>query len=284
MAKVVFRFDIDSHKCIRDGVPVLLELSKRYDVPFTFYVNVGRAISRVDTICSFFEKRLSTDAEVKMLSAKQKLGTKDYLYAAIVNPVLGRYKENILAISQSKCELGLHGGMNHSHWHMHALQWPYGKIRSDLERALKKMRRIVPEYRPEGFASPGFVTNDVIERVLRDMGFRYSSNRHENNATVVHKAMGDFSDIGVNLCGEPGGIAFWEYATASGWTDCETIDTFINMVSTHDEVVVFDHPYFVAVQKAKVLEKIINIVIRQGHEIVTMKELALEDAKTKSIV
>lgn len=274
MAKVAFRFDIDSHKCIRDGVPILLELSNHYHVPFTFYVNVGRAVSRVDTICSISKKRAFTDEHLQMLSAKQKLGAKDYIYAAIVNPMLKKYKENIVAIAQSGCELGLHGGMNHSHWHMHALQWSYGQIKNDLIKALKIMEQLVPDYNLQGFAAPGFVTNHVIEQVLKDIGFQYSSDWHENNASVICKWENAFPCVGVNLCGEPGGIAFWEYAFASGWTDRQTLDVFMDMVNTHENVVVFDHPYFVAMQKAELLRDTICRVIEQGHQIVTMRELA----------
>lgn len=37
MNRLVFRFDVDTHKCIRDGVPNLLEISDEMDVPFTFF-------------------------------------------------------------------------------------------------------------------------------------------------------------------------------------------------------------------------------------------------------
>lgn len=275
MAKVAFRFDIDSHKCIRDGVPVLLELSNRYSIPFTFYVNVGRAVSIMDTMHSIRKKKESSEEHFQMLSARQKLGIKDYIYAAVVNPMLGNYKKNILAIAQSGCELGLHGGMNHSHWHMHALNWSYSQIKCDLEKALRIMRSILPEYKPQGFAAPGFVANAAIEQVLQDMGFEYSSNWHENNTFKIRRLKNDFPCLGVNLCGEPGGIAFWEYATASGWSDKQALEKFMNMVNSHDEVVVFDHPYFVAMQKAKLLEETICCVMEQGHQVVTMKELAL---------
>lgn len=277
MAKVAFRFDIDSHKCIRDGVPILLELSHRYSVPFTFYVNVGKAVSRIDTMRSVLYNSGERHAEeVQMLSARQKLGTKDYLYAAVVNPKLAKYRENIIAIARSGCELGLHGGINHSHWYTHALKWSYERVRKDLEEALRRMKRIVPKYCPQGFAAPGFVVNNVIGRVLKDLGFQYSSNWHENNAAEVYKVRGGIPDVGVNLCGEPGGVAFWEYAAASGWTDWRTVDYFMNMLNTHGEVVVFDHPYFVAVQKAELLERTIVSVIGQGHQIVAMRELAAD--------
>ena len=275
MAKVAFRFDIDSHKCIRDGVPILLGLADQYDIPFTFYVNVGKAVSRIDTIRSLYNKRGTEGESVKMLSAKQKLGTKDYLYAAMMNPSLDRYRENIRAIAQSKCELGLHGGTNHSHWYTHALFWSYEQVKKDLEEALKKMRRVIPGYVPHGFAAPGFVTNDVIEQVLQDMGFQYSSNWHENNAAIIRRGTEEMPNVGVNLCGEPGGVAFWEYAAASEWTDRQTLEVFMDTVNRYDEIVVFDHPYFVALQRAELLEKMIGMLLKEGHQIVTMKELAL---------
>ena len=50
--KMVFRFDIDTHKCIRDGVPNLLELFDKYNVPFGFFLNTGKSISLKESIKS----------------------------------------------------------------------------------------------------------------------------------------------------------------------------------------------------------------------------------------
>lgn len=272
MAKVAFRFDIDSHKCIRDGVPILLGLADRYGIRFTFYVNVGKAISRMDTIRSLLQNK--EGESVKMLSARQKLGTKDYCYAAILNPALDRWREHIRAIACSGCELGMHGGMNHSHWYAHAGSWSYEQVKKDLEAALVKMQKVIPDYVPQGFAAPGFVTTDVIGQVLQDMGFQYSSNWHENGAARIRRKTKGIPDVGVNLCGEPGGVAFFEYAAASEWTDSQTAEAFMDTVKAHDEVVVFDHPYFCALQKAQLLEKLIGALLKEGHQIVPMKELA----------
>lgn len=49
MSYVVFRFDIDSHVCMKQGVPMLLDISKKHDVQFTFFLNAGRAVSIWDT-------------------------------------------------------------------------------------------------------------------------------------------------------------------------------------------------------------------------------------------
>ena len=50
-----FRFDVDTPKCIKSGVPNLISLSKKLDVPFTFFINMGRGTSR----WSFIKKKIS---------------------------------------------------------------------------------------------------------------------------------------------------------------------------------------------------------------------------------
>lgn len=272
MAKVAIRFDIDSHKCIRDGVPLLLKLSSTYDVPFTFYLNAGRAVSILDTI----KTRLSghtNDDSIKMLSAREKLGTMDFLYAAIINPKMTRYKENIKAIWNSNCELGIHGGMNHSHWYVGANQWSEDRIRNDVVKAIDEIRKIIPEYELQGFAAPGFVTSERVEKVLKELGFSYSTNWNKNGAGDICKVMQDFSTVGVNLCGEPGGVAYWEHAVAAGWSDAKMIDEVLQFACENDEVLLFDHPYFVALQKISLLEETIKRLILEGHKLLTVREL-----------
>lgn len=44
MSTIAFRFDVDTHKCIRDGVEHLLALSSKYEAPFTFFLNTGCSI------------------------------------------------------------------------------------------------------------------------------------------------------------------------------------------------------------------------------------------------
>lgn len=277
MAKVAFRFDIDSHLCMRDGVPVLIDMSERLNVPFTFYINAGRAISIKDTLFSLIKHKHEEDT--KKLSAMQKLGLKEYAYAAIVNPRMTRYKENIQMIYRSKCELGIHGGMNHSHWYMYAEKWNYKKCRSELLAGISELRKIIPDYEPLGFAAPGFVTSDNVEKALKDVGFKYSSNWHSNGSDEIFSDFGEYSTIGVNLCGEPGGVAYWEYAKANEWTNEQTINYFMHMVKTKPYIVVFDHPYFAALKEKSLLEHIICQVKDEGCDIVTMSDMIMERRK-----
>lgn len=270
MTKVAFRFDIDSHKCMRDGVPLLLNIAKEYGVPFTFYVNFGRAISIIDTLTA--DKSEHVD-DVKMLSALEKLGRKDYLYAAMINPKMTKYKKELQMLFHSSCEVGIHGGRNHSHWYKSAAQWDYDKVYSEIQWALGELKKIAPEYKVDGFAAPGFVTSEVVNKVLLDCGFKYCSNTYCNGIDEIVSVNDDFAEISVNLCGEPGGIAFWEYAKAMNWSDEQTLQYFMNMVEKHEKVLVFDHPYFAAVNKASLIRKTIETLLANGHEIVTVNKL-----------
>lgn len=278
MAEIAFRFDIDSHKCIRDGVPILLDISKRHGVPFTFYVNAGRAISISDTIKTAVSVHDVYEEPVKMLSALEKLGLSDYLYAAIINPQMTKYADNIRSIWNSDCEFGLHGGMNHSHWYMNADKWDKDKIDFEIKEAVRNIRKVIPEYKPCGFAAPGFVTSDKVEEVLKANGFCYSNDWHEDGKTDVVTGLDAFKNVTVNFCGEPGGVAYFEHAQASGIDDQAVIEDFMKRANQYDKLLVFDHPYFAAVQKRELLDKLISELLQAGHKFVTVKEMCdIED-------
>ena len=40
--KVAFRFDVDTLKCIKYGVPKLVNISEKNNVSFTFFMNFGK--------------------------------------------------------------------------------------------------------------------------------------------------------------------------------------------------------------------------------------------------
>ena len=256
MSYVVFRFDIDSHICMKQGVPILLDISRKYNVQFTFFLNAGRAVSVWDTISSFFHKT-EVGEHYDMLPAYRKLGWGQYLYAALANPKMIKYKRQLCELISSNNEVGLHGGMNHAKWYAHAMEWNERKTESEIDRALSTVRKICPEFNPYGFASPGFVSPDRIGRILARRQFAYISDQHVLGADEVVERRRELANVTVNLCGEPGGIAFWENRIARGFTDDGIIKEFMDFVEAHRVVVVFDHPYVVALKKSDNIEKII---------------------------
>lgn len=272
MSYVVFRFDIDSHVCMKQGVPILLDVSKKYDVPFTFFLNAGRAVSVWDTLSAILKKDKNNDS-YNMLTAYQKLGGKQYFYAAVRNPKMIKYKKQIQDLLASGNEIGLHGGMNHGVWYAHAQQWNEQKTEQEIEKAIKAVRKICPAFMPKGFASPGFVTPRGLEGILEKLDFTYFSDVHALGEREVIKRQQGIASAAVNLCGEPGGIAFWENNIALGFTDEDILQKFMDFVNTHKKVVVFDHPYVAALKMRENLERIIIRLKEGGHCIIPLHQL-----------
>lgn len=95
-----------------------MNISRQYDVAFTFFLNMGRSISVINSLKDIFldKKSKSYEAEPQMMSAMQKLGKADYMIAALINPKISSYKLQIKELLESECEIGLHGGRNHAAW------------------------------------------------------------------------------------------------------------------------------------------------------------------------
>lgn len=262
--KIVFRFDIDTHKCIRDGVPNLLELSNKYNVPFTFFLNVGKSISVKDSISALINslndrktREGCDDSKVEMMSAMQKLGgVKEYIYTALINPSIIRYKKEVTSLLCSNCEVGIHGGRNHAIWQNHALKWNEEKIENEIDYAISNIRKIQPNYQLQGFAAPAWVHPKNLDRILKKRGFKYSADFYALGADPIIK--NDYCTIGVNLLGEPGGVAFFENCRVRGYTTDNIIDIVMEFIHNHHITVLYDHPYYAGIKEVACIAKIIE--------------------------
>lgn len=268
--KIVFRFDIDTHKCIRDGVPNLLALSAKYNVPFSFFLNTGRTISIKESIKSIVAKN---NNEVKMMSAMQKLGYMEYVYTALVNPKVSNYKNQVRNLLYSNCEVGIHGGRNHAIWQNHAIEWGREKVINELEYAIYNIKKIKPDYQLKGFASPAWVHPGCLDVILKEKGFLYSADFHEIGANPVI-INDDFKTIGVNLLGEPGGVAFFENCRVKNYSTDKIVDIVMDFTDKHDTVILYDHPYYAGVKEVDCISKIIErIQSEKNVTICTLEQL-----------
>lgn len=273
MKKVVFRFDIDTHKCIRDGVPNLIKISEKYDIGFTFFLNTGRAI---DLKQSFFELfRTNENVFAAHLGAFKKLGLIDFLEVIFLNPLISDYKHNIQLIINSKNELGLHGGRNHAKWHRGASSWTPLKILSELIYGLNCIYAIDPVYKIHSFASPGWTTGANVEAAVRELGFKYFCDIHSDLPLQKLEYIDGLVFVPTNILAEPGGVAFFEHCAALGKNDDEIIELFFDNIYLRDELaIVYDHPYWVGIHSCNILDKIVFRLLSEGYEICTIKELA----------
>ena len=273
MKRLVFRFDVDTHKCIRDGVPRLLEISNKYDVPFTFFLNMGKSISIKDSLKNLLSqnKEEISNKIPQMMSAFQKLGMKDYLIAAVINPNISNYKIQIEQLLGSKCEVGLHGGRNHATW-ANTVEWSEEDIKDELQWALGKLKDIDADYKIKGFASPEWKSKEGLSEILKELGFVYCGDMRCLGEEPINRN-DELLKIGVNLLGEPGGVAFFENCRVKGMTDDEIIEMVLSCFSELDTVVLYDHPYYAGIREIECIARLIEKAKNAGIQICKLEEL-----------
>lgn len=281
MKEFCFRFDVDTIRCIREGVPNLVELANKLGIKFTFFVNFGRAISHkvtLNILTDNIPEKTFEETPYK-LSARRKLGNKFYLLTAIVNPKVGTSTlDNVRSIYENGNEMGLHGGKNHALWQVYGHGWSKDKIRNEIGWALE----IIEEkdiVKPEGFASPGWSGSRNLHLVLEELGFLYVADDHAPDSIAIYPADKGHNllHIPTNITG-PGGAGYIEAMVAKGLNPSEIEEDFKRHLETKSLAVVYDHPYFAGVEVLEIIPRLLDVADKAGFEILTMKEI-VKDAK-----
>lgn len=273
MKRFCFRFDVDTHLCISKGMPNLLRLADELEVRFTFFVNMGRAISRLD----YLRNRTSQGhgGTTAKLSNLKKLGMSGFLTAAILNPRVGApHLDTIRAAHAAGHEIGLHGGSNHATWQNHGARWCVGRIRREITPALDILRQSgIPM--PRGFASPGWQGSDNLHEALEALGFRYVADIHDPDAREVALVRPDLGLLAMttNLCGEPDGVGYLEHMRAEGLNDAQALDTFARQLESRPLAIAYDHPYYAGVAELELIRQMIRIARDRGYEITTLENI-----------
>jgi peptidoglycan/xylan/chitin deacetylase (PgdA/CDA1 family) len=269
-----FRFDVDTHRCIRRGVPNLVDLGDRMDAPFTFFVNMGRAVSRARLL-----SRGTADVAAK-LPGRAKLGARDALVAAILNPYVGAGSPGVVNVAiDAGHEVGLHGGANHADWQADAHLWAPRRVREEVAAGLRVMEEATG-HRPQGFASPGWNAPDSLPGILEELGFRYVADRHGPEAGEGKEGKGDvrvapeterLADIRTAITAEPGGVAYLENLRARGVGDEDIRTDFRERLQYAGRLaVVYDHPYFAGIRELDMVRDMVEMARDLGFRVVRL--------------
>ena len=222
---LVFRFDVDTHRCIRAGVPNLLDLAREVGACFTFFVNMGRAVNHVATLRAILRRRRtirSRGPTPPRLSARTKLGSWHYLVAALLNPRVGAGSPDVIRRAfREGHEIGLHGGRNHASWQAAARQWDARRIAREVAAGRRRLLRVAGHRGDEigGFASPGWQGPPRLWPVLASHGFRYVADTRGRHLEPCFAPSPDaWLRVPTHLVGEPGGVAWLEHHDAIGST------------------------------------------------------------------
>ena len=272
-----FRFDVDTPKCIQIGVPNLIKLSKELDVPFTFFVNMGRGTSRRSFIKkNLFIKKNNAGDSTQKLSNLSKLGLWHYLFMAITNPQVGNSHPKIIQdLEMSGHEVGLHGGSNHGEWQNESHSWSKQKFLDEVAPALQSLTKYLGK-KPTGFSSPGWKGSIHLHGILESLGFAYVADAHGGdlkNITCAQNAS-TLWQVPTNIIGEPGGVAYLENLRALGMDDKGILKDFTSRLNGEPFSVIYDHPCYAGIKELPMLKEMIALVRSKGFKIVTLNTLA----------
>lgn len=239
MKKIVFRFDVDTPRCIGAGMKALNRLSRELDAPFVYFVNFGRS---VDLSARTARPAAESDTPIAKLGALRKQGVLGIAGLLLRNPRLVDIGADSLREADSLgCELGVHGGRNHASWQWGYSSWDAARIRDEVDWSTRTFRQLLGRD-PAGFSSPGWTSDDRLAPILEAAGYRYFADRH---GVPGHRDAGSLRNYTTLLTGEPGGVGFLESCIARGLSDADVLAIFDEAAEQAEEpLVIYDHPCF----------------------------------------
>ena len=167
------KVDVDTDVGMKNGVPVLLDLFRKYGIHASFFVpmgkdHTGRTAKRVFTRKGFLKKA----GRVGVLST---YGVKTLMYGLVLpGPEIARRNAPILRrITDEGHEAGIHG-LDHVYWHDHIKALGKERTRKILEEAFSTFREVLG-IAPVSFAAPGWMINTHALRWFEEKDFVYSS-------------------------------------------------------------------------------------------------------------
>ncbi len=273
-----FRFDVDTPLCVTTGVPSLLELARKKGVSFTFFINMGRAVS-YRYLVSRGKRR--QEGIVSKLGSLEKLGLVETLKTGFFNPPVGiAHRAVVRSIFNEGHEVGLHGGRNHATWQYAADTWTQQRITEEITWGKKSLEEIIG-CSVMAFSSPGWNGGPTVNRILSKLGFQYSADLHGKDGACIQVCTDSrLLQIRTNLSGEPGGVGYIEWLTASGLSQegalARTEEALADGQAT---TVLYDHPCYAGIQKLELLEELIDLVVRHGYKITTMNDILARDGQ-----
>mgnify|MGYP000436384464 CR=1 FL=1 len=283
--RVALRFDVDTYQCMHRGVPRLLELADEFQIPMTFFINMGRAVSYPGILRKLGNRRypVETTAGVSAkISPVKKLGLRGTLYTLLANPRVGLSSQLFPEIQSRGHEIGLHGGRNHACWQNSAHTWAREHLNSELAWGLRALKDAGVSA-PRSFASPGWNSPEALPAVLPQKEFTVLADHHnpEHNARLCSQSNDTIRFINTNLAGEPGGVGYLESCEARGLTFRDTNTDVRQALQRFADVVMYDHPAYAGGRGLARLQAIITALKQRNVQFLTLTEMAWGDLRER---
>lgn len=270
---LAFRFDIESLRCLREGVPALRRLARDRGVRFTFFLTMGRAVDirwAVRRLWCPFAEQANRGRPADRLPIARKLGMWALLETIVFNANLGDKRKEVNLLVADGHELGLHGGANHGTW-QHAIH------QFDAEQLEAFVRPVLDEFRrcwgpPKGFAAPGFQWNEHVLDMLDREGFAYAGDMTGEHCFRPSNSRGELYrhwQVPVNVIGR-NRVGFVEQKLAQGHDAKSVVEAAVAEIRKRAFAQMFEHPYVMG-PHVEVLDKIIER-IAPDYDVMTVEE------------
>lgn len=264
MTVFCLRVDIDTGKGLKKGVPPLLTLLDKYNIPGSFYIPTGGESNILDILRyrggpSFNQPH------------KEKLTFREKLRTVLTPKNFAKENSSILRNVIKNHELGVHG---HKHRH-----WTRGLEELDVEKELRKM---IDTYKslfgdaPDTFASPGFRTDERVLQALDKHGFKAASDLPGQKPFHPEIDGNKARHVQVPITVREGSMPPIEAWRVKGLDDETIIERFTKEIEEKPLVSTYIHPSYEATKEQRILEKLLSLVEEKGCDAKTIGSLAAD--------
>lgn len=239
------RVDLESYRGIKEGIPKLLDLLKKYDIKASFYLVMGGE-SNIFDILKYRGKMTSSDErKIKIWPIKDKirmvLFPKDFVKSNL--DILQR-------IIKEGHELGIHAWKHR--------EWTRGLNRINIEKSINKsIKKYIKLFnkKPISFASPGFNTNETVLNVLERKGIRFISDFPGEKVSIY----GKIKNVPITIKGEKN-TPIIEFLVSKGKKDEDILKILEKEFSRHEIISLYIHDLYESRSKLKLLEAIFKLI------------------------
>ena len=239
------RVDLESFKGIKEGVPKLLDLLKKYDLKASFYLTMGGE-SNIFEILKYRKKlKSSAERKIRIWSLKEKLRM-----VLFPRDFVEENKIILKRILEEGHELGLHGWKHR--------EWTRGLEKINIEKRINKsIRKYVKIFRknPISFLSPGSNVNNKVLEILEKNKIKFISDFPGGKP----KFCGKIKNIPMTIQGK-NKMPIIEYLFSEGKSDKEILVIMEKEIMEKELASFYIHGMFEARFKTKLLEEIFKFI------------------------
>ena len=245
MKTFTLRVDLESFKGIKEGVPKLLDLLKKYNLKASFYLTIGGE-SNIFEILKYRNKlKSSGERKIRIWSLKEKLRM-----VLFPRDFVKENKKILKRILEEGHELGLHGWKHR--------EWTRGlekiNVEKTVNKSIKKYIKIF-EKNPISFLSPGYNVNKKVLEILEKNKIKFTSDFPGNKS----KFYGKIKNIPITIQGK-NKMPIIEYLVSLGKSDKEILAIMEKEIVGKELASFYIHGMFEARFKIKLLEEIFKFI------------------------